>query len=351
MPKYRDIRQFGKIAVLQTAFLGDVALALHLIETIKMLNGSSKRYFITTPAASSIAECASAVDEVIVYDKRNKHKGLSGIKLIAGELEDRGVDLILSPHRSLRSTLTSFLSGAFTVGFDRNAFSLLYKKRVPYRKHLHEVERNLMLLRPFGVDYRDFNHISARIEINDVHTKGLSKIIDFEDICIQRTVALAPGSVWETKKWTKSGFIELGRLLGDAGCKIIVVGGPADEEVCREVASSIDCTNLCGETSIPQTLAILEKCELLVTNDSAPTHFAGLMKCPTITIFGPTVPEFGFAPRGEFDQVVQDETLKCRPCAIHGTRSCPIKTHECMRNVSGEMVFERAFSILNRTEE
>ena len=128
MPKYRDIRQFGKIAVLQTAFLGDVALALHLIETIKMLNGSSKRYFITTPAASSIAECASAVDEVIVYDKRNKHKGLSGIKLIAGELEDRGVDLILSPHRSLRSTLTSFLSGAFTVGFDRNAFSLLYKK-------------------------------------------------------------------------------------------------------------------------------------------------------------------------------------------------------------------------------
>jgi heptosyltransferase-2 len=350
MPKFRDIRQFERIAVLQTAFLGDVALALHLIETIKMLNGSSKRYFITTPAAAPIAECAQSVDEVIAYDKRNKHKGLSGIKLIAGELKDRGVDLILTPHRSLRSTLTSFLSGAFSVGFEKNAFSLFYKKRVPYRKHLHEIERNLLLLRPFGVNYRDFSNVRASVSISDHHLEDLKRIIELKDISQQKTVALAPGSVWETKKWTTAGFIELGKLLIEEGCNVIILGGPADEEVCREVAAKIDCMNLCGRTSIPQTLAILEKCNLLVTNDSAPTHFAGLMKCPTITIFGPTVPEFGFAPRGEFDQVVQDENLKCRPCAIHGTRTCPIKTHECMKNISGEMVFERALSILNRAE-
>ena len=70
-----DIRDFKHIAIIQTAFLGDVALALPLAEKIKSLSGSAELTFVTTPQSAPFVECARNIDNVLVYDKRDKHKG------------------------------------------------------------------------------------------------------------------------------------------------------------------------------------------------------------------------------------------------------------------------------------
>jgi heptosyltransferase-2 len=75
-------------------------------------------------------------------------------------------------------------------------------------------------------------------------------------------------------------------------------------------------------------------------------HLSVAVGTPVIAIFGATVPEFGFAPRGEKDIVIETKGLKCRPCAIHGGKSCPIETFECMLSIEPEFVFKKVMNII-----
>jgi heptosyltransferase-2 len=77
---------------------------------------------------------------------------------------------------------------------------------------------------------------------------------------------------------------------------------------------------------------------VLVTNDSAPLHLATAVGTPVVAVFGPTVPAFGFGPRGARDRVVEHPALACRPCSAHGPQVCPLGHHRCMQELSVESV-------------
>ena len=78
----------------------------------------------------------------------------------------------------------------------------------------------------------------------------------------------------------------------------------------------------------------------MVTNDSAPLHLASAVGTRVVAIFGPTIPGFGFGPRGSADQIVELAGLACRPCSLHGPAVCPLGHHKCMRDLSVEAVME-----------
>jgi heptosyltransferase-2 len=85
---------------------------------------------------------------------------------------------------------------------------------------------------------------------------------------------------------------------------------------------------------------------VLVTNDSAPMHLASAMGTPTVAVFGPTVPDFGFGPLSPRASVVGHDTLPCRPCDRHGPDRCPLGHHRCMRELPPALVVERARTLL-----
>ena len=96
-----------------------------------------------------------------------------------------------------------------------------------------------------------------------------------------------------------------------------------------------------GKLSLLESADLIGRCAVLVTNDSAPLHLGMAMRTPVIALFGPTVPRFGFGPRGKHDEVVEQHGLACRPCSIHGGKSCPIGTFDCMRRITPEIVLNR----------
>ncbi len=345
-----NITDFNNITILQTAFIGDVALSLHLAEVIKKLHPSSHITYVTTPQAEQLAKCAKAINKVIAFDKRRTHKGLKGIRHITNQLQASGTDCIISPHRSLRSSLITLLSRPkISVGFNKNALHFIFKHRVRYDKYIHETQRNINLLSIFDdVNVEDIHSTSAEIEIPDkdiIYTDKLlhEKLIDHSPPLI----AVAPGSVWETKKWGTDNFIELCRSLKHKHYHVILIGSKADADLCNSIADQTDSVSLAGLTSLPQTLCILQKADLTVTNDSAPCHLSELAGTPVVSIFGPTVPEFGFAPRMELSSVMQIPDMDCRPCAIHGSKQCPIGTHDCMQKIDYIMVLNAVEEILS----
>jgi heptosyltransferase-2 len=105
------------------------------------------------------------------------------------------------------------------------------------------------------------------------------------------------------------------------------------------------CHNMAGSLTLRQSAALLDRCEVLVSNDSAPTHLGVATKCRVLTIFGPTVPHFGFAPLGTGHEVIE-KNLKCRPCSMHGQQKCPLGTHACMLEIKVEEVLARVQNML-----
>jgi heptosyltransferase II len=105
--------------------------------------------------------------------------------------------------------------------------------------------------------------------------------------------------------------------------------------------------NTVGTLPLLASAELISRAHAIVTNDSAPQHLASAMGTPTLTIFGPTVPEFGFGPIAERHAVAGHESLSCRPCDRHGPQRCPLGHWRCMRELTPDYVSSLLTEVLN----
>jgi len=345
----------GKILVFHTAFIGDIILALPLVQVLRNRFSDAYIAFVAIPSVSGILENHPGISEVIVYDKRGTNAGLGGILRMVDRLRSEKFDVALIPHRSIRSAGIGFLARIpVRIGFSTSAGRILLTDKVPYQKENHEITRNLSLLKPLGIQADDDvlpSLYPGEADRDIVHELLRKHLVSRSAVKQNGIVAIAPGSIWNTKRWLKEHFIRLGKLLTDKGFSIVLVGGKEDDKLCREIDQLIGnrrVLNAAGRLTPLQSAELIRRCNVVVSNDSAPMHMAQAVRTPVVAIFGATVPQFGFAPRGEYDQVVETLGLPCRPCSIHGGERCPITTFVCMTNITPESVFERVRSIISR---
>lgn len=343
-----DIKNWKKILIIQTAFIGDVVLALPLLQVLRRKLPNAEIDFMLIPKTAELLKNHPDVNEVIVFDKKNKDRGLSGIFKLAKKVALKRYDVVFILQRHFRSALIPFLAKIkIRVGFNKSAFKFLYTHIVKYEK-IHEIERNLSLLKPFGIE-------TSRKELPNLYPSDDEKL--YVDQLLSgvnsKIISIAPGSVWETKRWLKEKFAELAKLLSDDGFVIALVGGVEDFKLCEEIKTMSDAKNVinfCGKLSLLQTAELIRRSVLLVSNDSAPMHISVAMRTPVVAIFGSTVPEFGFYPYGEKDRVVQVENLYCRPCGTHGRKKCPEGHFKCMKLIDSERVYLEVKSLIQEIE-
>jgi heptosyltransferase-2 len=332
-----------RFVVLQTAFPGDVVLTLPLVQQLREGFPEAFTGFVAIPGTADLLNNHPAVSERIVFDKRGADSGIGGILRFAKKLRLGKFDTAIVPHRSLRSALVVFLAGIpRRIGFARSAGRFLLTEVVDYDESAHEIDRNLSLLKPLGVGGKQQRMPSLYPDY-----VAVEKVDRFVRAWRggggsgEPLVALAPGSVWATKRWPADRFAKLGRLLIRSGYGVVLIGSREERVLCGELMNSIGSPNVlngAGEFSLLESAELIRRCGLIVSNDSAPVHLAGAMRVPTVAIYGATVPRFGFAPRGRQDSIVEREGLACRPCGIHGGPQCPIGTFECMLSISPEQV-------------
>ncbi|MDP1677156.1 MAG: lipopolysaccharide heptosyltransferase II [Bacteroidota bacterium] len=338
-----------RILVFQTAFLGDVILTLPMIQMLYKKFPDASIDVVTTPIASELLANHPAISTVIPYDKRKSQKGIAGILSLLHQLRKNQYDLAIVPHRSLRSAIVIGLSGIKNrISFSTSSGSLFYNHIVHYEKSKHEIERNLSLITPLDitVQQKEFPSLYPSTADNIVIDKFL---FDMEILEHHSMIAIAPGSVWKTKRWLLERFSELSLMLASAGYEIVIIGGKEDSELGRaiiETAKHKSIHDATGKFSLLQSAELIRRCKTLVTNDSAPLHIGVAMRTPIVAIFGATVPEFGFGPYGKNDIVVETKNLPCRPCAIHGGNECPIGTFVCMKNIEAGVVAEKVKSLI-----
>jgi heptosyltransferase II len=349
-----QMKEPAHIVVIQTAFIGDAVLTLPLVQAVRKKYPASTVDIVVTPKSKDLFVNHPDIREPIVFDKRGRDKGIGGLLRMARHLQSRSYDLALIPHRSLRSAALALLAGIpARIGFDRSAGRLFLTGTAMYRKDLHEIDRNLSLLEAIGL-----GHVARelpRLFPSEADRKKVDRLlIELEVGTLDNLVAIAPGTIWNTKRWPKERFASLAVNLDEVGAEVVLIGGVEDEGICNEIrnlSSSSHVYDASGSLTLLQSAELIKRCRLLICNDSAPLHLATAVGTPVVAIFGATVPEFGFGPTGPMDVVVEIKGLKCRPCTSHGGAKCPIKTFECMYEITQDRVFREAMAILSRVTE
>jgi len=309
------------------------------------------------------------VYEIKKGDKESYRKILQDLK---------NVERIISPHQSLRTGFfCKQIQAKEKISYSSWWNFLIFSKRISRNKNLPDPLRQLSLLCEDDeslrslienylkreTPYKTQGHgklseppawasmsLRSSVMANETIFKNLRDRFSLEGFSASKTVLLFPGSVWATKRWTKEGFVKTGQALQQQGYQIYLMGGPGEEELAEQVAQQIpQAVSLAGKTSIFESTQLIARSSLVIANDSASAHLASVCETPLLTIFGPTVLEFGYRPWSAQSYVVQKAELPCRPCGKHGHKVCPIKTHVCMKAISAAEVLESAGFILRQS--
>ena len=312
--------------VVQTAFLGDVVLTTPLLSAIAAHHGPVD--VVTTPIAAPLLETHPAVRNVIAYDKRGIDRGWAGLRKLAHRLKTERYQRAYLPHRSLRTAALGMLARIRSrIGFS-GPWSFLYTEARPKPPVGHESDRLLALADEAPGAY------PPHLRPTTADERAAAAVVTGE------FVALAPGSIWGSKRWPYYG--ELARQLADYA-PVVLIGGQDDVGLGEAIVRAVGPTggravNACGKLTLRQSAALIGRAALLVTNDSAPLHLATAMGTPVVALFGPTVTEFGFGPLRAGDVALGVDELPCRPCSPHGPPQCPLGHHRCMRELTVEAV-------------
>lgn len=260
--------------------------------------------------------------QVLVWNKKeSKFKHLFGL---LKEIRKQRFDLIVNCHRYASSgVLTGFSKAKHTAGFKQNPFSFLFNVSV---KHVigdgrHEVERYNQLIEDI-TDQKIFKPKLYPSPKDEEKVKGYKSV---------PYVCMAPSSVWLTKQLPKEKWIELCQL--QKGKTIYLLGAKTDLSLCEDIKNSSGQSNmiiLAGQLNLLQSCALMKDAEMNYVNDSAPLHLASSVNAPVTSFFCSTIPEFGFTPLSDHSIIIQvKEKLDCRPCGLHGFKTCPKGHFNC----------------------
>jgi heptosyltransferase II len=330
-----------KILIRATNWVGDAIMALPAIRAIR----DRQDAHISILARSHVADIyrdQNVADELIIYDHRGKHAGISGRERLASELQLREFDVAILLQNAFEAAWLVWRAGIpRRIGYARDARSFLLTEAVPVLKPgeipPHEKFYYLELLRRSGWIESIPDEVFIKLHVHEASRARASNQLASAGVrpCAVRIAIGAGASYGSAKCWPPSRFAELAnQLQAQWDADVILFGAPGETDVSSAIAAEMNCApiDLTGKTTVADLPALLSQCHVFIGNDSGAMHVAAAVGLPAVAIFGPTDP-FGTAPVTLRHTVVRQQPY-CSPCFL---RRCPID-HRCMTRISTSQV-------------
>ncbi|WP_323587940.1 glycosyltransferase family 9 protein [Aliarcobacter butzleri] len=291
------------------SWLGDAIMATPAIENLIKTYPDAQITLLGSFVSTQAFQGYPNIKRVIVDDTKksgNRYKNLISLAKSIGR-----VDLAISFRRSISSKFMMFFIKA--------------KKKFNYRR-LTKKEIHLC------IRYNDFVNkvLNLKNEVGDL--KLYFKPFNYD----KPTLGINPGATYgSAKRWYPEEFAKIAIEMSKK-YDIVIFGGPSETNIAKDIENELvskgitNYQNLAGKTTIPELIEKIAGLDLFITNDSGPMHIAAAYKVKTIAIFGPT--KFTETnqwnnPSGE----IVTKNLDCAPCM---KRVCPLKHHNCMKNIT-----------------
>ena len=328
------------ILVRTTNWVGDLVMTTPAIEAVRMNFPDSTLTVLARPWVTPLLENHPAVDHVLPLKTGNGYFSHS-VEIIraARELRKMKFDLAIIFQNAFEAALLAYLGGIrLRIGYNTDGRGFLLSHSVIRGEEvlsLHQVEYYLSLLRAMGweAESRDPRLFVSEKDKETIHSLLSSKGIGQEHFLL----GLSPGAVFgPAKRWPAERFAAIGDWAADRwGAKIVVMGTQGEMGICSAVSHSMkhDPVNLCGRTKLGEAMALIERCQFFVTNDSGLMHIAAALNVPMVAIFGSTDP-VATGPRSGKARIVQ-QPVDCAPCL---KPECPTD-YRCMLGIEPDHVW------------
>jgi heptosyltransferase-2 len=341
--------------VIRLSSVGDIILSSLLLRVFHRRFPESRIDFLVKERYAGLVRHNPNISRVIAFPER---PGSGDLHELRASLSDTRYDLVLDIHDSLRSRyLCLGMKNVRRINKRKLARWVLVRTKWDVYSWFGGApgvaERYLETVHDLGI--ADDNgglevYVPAEVKLH------IDTILEEAGIRKgESSIGVCPSARHSNKIWLKERFAEAATILAsENGWPVVLFGsGESERERNNDIATMIAhkspdarVVNLADRISLIETAAAMERCSLVISNDSGLMHLAAACKRPVAAVFGPTVREFGFFPHGTRSTVIENAGLSCRPCTHIGLDHCPKGHFRCMKDIPSEAVVKAARLLL-----
>lgn len=338
---------FQNILVRLPNWVGDVVMATPALKALRESFPNSTITYLARPYVKQVIEGLPFFDRLIEHTSQ----GVFGPFLMGRRLKEGKFDAAFLFTDSFRSALEVFLAKIpRRIGYATDFRTLLLTDRIDYeleegkRKPVPMVNYYLKLIRHLGATTEQLKPV---LSVSDKSKKHADEFLSQHGIREgDILVGISPGAKFGSSKlWVPERFAEVADALTEKyGAKPIIFCGPGEEEISQKIAQAahspvIDTSD--DIIALDDLKAFIQRCDILITTDAGPRHFAVAFDKPVVVIMGPTDPRYTNANL-EKTIILRVENLSCSPCH---KKICP-RNHECMTGITSQQVLSAAGRLL-----
>jgi len=340
----RDLKQslggVSRILVRGVNWVGDTVLTYPAVQQLKTLFPHSHLAVLVSSPLVDLWKTFPYVNEIIPFQKK---KGIGSFwedLNISQSLKERNFDLAVIFPRSFRSAFQIYLARIpIRIGYQDEGRSFFLTHGIHRTKEIlrsHRVHYFRKLTEPLG---KAEGPHTPRIFLREEDRRWAEQVLkDLNLLDGRPLIGMNPGATYGLAKcWYPGRFGELGkRLCKKWKASLLLFGKEEEKSIAEETLGLLGKggIDLTGKTHLLQLAALLERCQLLVTNDTGTMHVAAAVGTPVVALFGSTDP-VTTGPWGDGHVVVRKD-VPCSPCL---KRICPTD-HRCMELITVDEVEE-----------
>ncbi len=290
-----------KILIIKPSALGDIVLAMPAACMLRQNFPGAYISWMVRPEFAPLLEGHPAVDELILFDRKRLGKWWRSAKSfnllveLVKQLRAGNFDFALDLQGLLRSAIFAFLSGSpqriGTADIQERSARWFYNKLIDSNE-IHLVDRFMNLAQATGAKRTS---VEYGLKVDDAAKQQIASLLAENKADENKYAVLVPGSAVPAKNWPADKYAELAnRLANKFGLHIITTGTKSEQAVISAVAKNIHnrnkFTDLAGQTTLKQLIALLAGAKIVISNDTGPGHIAAALGTPMVMIFGYTNP-------------------------------------------------------------
>lgn len=343
---YREAVERKKILVIKLTAVGDVILSIPSLRALRQHFPGARVAVLVSRRARKIIRNCPYVDDTFVHEEESGAGRVAAVWRTGRLLAKEDFDIVVDLQNNKASHALSYLSGArIRAGHDNRKWSFLLNKKTgaATTTAAGPVDHQFQVLRLLGVEPTD-----RKLELWTDHQEDENVRNFFKSQWVaesQVLVGINPGSSlrWPTKQWPVENFAKLCDELAKRNIRAVLTGSKEDSALAEALMNLTRNRpiNAVGRTSLTELAALIRRCQVFISSDSAPMHIASSVNVPLVAIFGPTDPKRHLVPPSSH-QVFWKE-VHCSPCYL---RSCPIGL-VCMHKISVQEVLDAVLHFVN----
>jgi predicted lipopolysaccharide heptosyltransferase III len=354
-----------RILLVRLRQIGDVAFTTPAIHALRQRFPDAHLSYVVEPAAAPIVVNNPHLNQVVLAPRARGLGGLLDDLALGRRLRAERYDLAIDFHGGPRASLLTWLSGApERIGYEVAGRSWMYTRRIARPRQLrprHSVENQWDLLAPLGVAPPDRALFPMEMPVDDAAAAVVAgRLAEAGVAADDRLVVIHVSAGNPFRRWPAAHFVELAVSLaaGDPRRRVLVTSGPSEHEAAGRVVVQARAglgdgraaqILSCGEFSLAELRALLDRASLYIGGDSGPLHVAAATGVPIVGLYGPTLPIRSAPWRAAswITESVDAGELPCRPC---DQRACEPGDFRCLTSIKPAQVFAAAERALAGTE-